>query len=172
MLNGDLGTIIAVDPDQGTITVQFDRDPETRELPGWYLHQGYVDYGYALTGHKAQGLTTGRTFTVMTGATDREWAYVAMSRGRHSNTLYLADPEPGDEQCTHLTHPDRSDALDALTASLGRTSAQTVAIDQYVGSAPLGSELLESVGRIAARRRAERDALDRTLPGIDLAAGR
>ena len=62
MLNGDLGTVVSVDPDHETLTVRLDRDPETRELPGWYLDQDHVDYGYALTGHKAQGVTTARTF--------------------------------------------------------------------------------------------------------------
>ncbi|MCH8898933.1 MAG: ABC transporter substrate-binding protein [Acidobacteria bacterium] len=109
------------------------RDPEIRELPAWYLDQDHVDHGYALTGHKAQGVTTGRTFTIIGGSADREWAYVAMSRGRQANTLYLANPEPGDEQCTHLTHQDRGDALDTLTASLGRSSARVAAIDRIVG---------------------------------------
>jgi hypothetical protein len=37
-----------------------------------YLEDGHVDYGYALTGHKAQGVTTDRTFTVVDDGTDRE----------------------------------------------------------------------------------------------------
>ena len=185
VLNGDLGTVVSVDSDHGTLTVCLDRDPETRELPSWYLEQGCVDYGYALTGHKAQGVTTGRTFTVMAGATDREWAYVAMSRGRQTNTLYLANPKPHHQQCTHLTHPERRDPLDALTASLGRRAAQTAAIDHFAGGRPsdnadidtLGppppsSDLLERVAWIVARRRAERDQLERRQPGVELAAGR
>ncbi len=76
-----------------SLTVQLDRDPETRDLPVWYLDQGHVDYGYALTGHKAQGVTTDHTFVIVDGTTDREWAYVAMSRGRQANTLYLTTPK-------------------------------------------------------------------------------
>ncbi|MCH7901784.1 MAG: AAA family ATPase, partial [Acidobacteria bacterium] len=185
VLNGDLGTVLTVNTDHGALTVRLDRDPETRELPSWYLDEGHVDYGYALTGHKAQGVTTGRTFTVIAGGTDREWAYVAMSRGRHANTLYLADPEPDDEQCTHLTHEDRRDALDALAASLGRSSAHVAAIDHFAGGRPsvgadidtLGpppssSDVAERVAWIVARRRAERDEPERQQPGIQLASGR
>jgi hypothetical protein len=185
VLNGDLGTVISVDPDHKTITVRLDRDPETRELPSWYLDEGHVDYGYALTGHKAQGVTTNRTFTVITGPTDREWAYVAMSRGRQANTIYIANPEHDDEVCTHLTHPERRDAHDTLTASLGRSAAQTAAIDQYaegrpsVGAAidPLGppppsSDVAERVAWIVARRHAERDEPEHQQPGIQLASGR
>ncbi len=182
VLNGDLGTVIAVNPEAGTVTVELDRDPATRALPAWYLEEGHVDYGYALTGHKAQGVTTGRTFTVITGATDREWAYVALSRGRQANTLYLADPQPGDEHCTHLTHPDRRDTLDRLTASLGRSSAQLAAIDQYGGpsaaanvnnlASPPSSDVAERTAWIIAQHRTEHDQLQRSPRGVDLAAGR
>ena len=172
VLNGDLGTVVAADPNIRTLTVRLDRDPETRELPGWYVDQDQVDYGYALTGHKAQGVTTGRTFTVIAGGTDREWAYVAMSRGRQANTLYLANPKPDDEQCTHLTHPDRRDVFDTLVASLGRSSTQTAAIDQYAWSAQPSSNAAERVAWTVARRRAERNELERTPPDIELAAER
>ncbi len=131
VLNGDLGTITEVDQDAGTVTVRLDRDPEVRELPSWYLKGGNVGYGYALTAHKAQGITTDRTFTIITGNTDREWAYVALSRGRHANTLYLATPEPGDEECTHLAHQTQQLAGAAPPTFLNRSRTQTAAIDQH-----------------------------------------
>ena len=108
----------------------------------------------------------------MTGRTDREWAYVAMSRGRQTNTLYLANPEPSDEHCTHLTRPEGGEVLDALTASLGRSSAHAAAIDHFAWSAAPGGEVAERVAWIIARRRAERDELERTPPDIELAAER
>ncbi|MCH8972446.1 MAG: AAA family ATPase, partial [Acidobacteria bacterium] len=172
VLNGDLGTVVSVDPDHGRLTVRLDRDPETRELPSWYLDGDHVDYGYALTGHKAQGVTTGRTFTVIAGGADREWAYVALSRGRQANTLYLANPEHADEGCTHLTHPDRREAFDALTTSLHRSSAQTAAIDHFAGSAPPSSDVAERVAWIVTQRRAERNELERMSSAIELAAER
>ncbi len=130
VLNGDLGTITAVDQDVGTVTVRLDRDPETRELPSWYLSDGNVGYGYALTAHKAQGITIDRTFTVITGNTDREWAYVALSRGRHANTLYLASPEPGHDKCSHLTHQKRQAGTDFAPTIFARSAAQIAAIDK------------------------------------------
>ncbi len=133
VLNGDLGTITAVDQKAGTVTVRLDRDPETRELPGWCLTDGNVGYGYALTAHKAQGITTGRTFTVITGTTDREWAYVALSRGRNANTLYLATREPGREECTHLTHRTRQPGADDVSAMFARSRMRPAAIDHEHG---------------------------------------
>jgi len=171
--NGDLGTIETVNTDTVSLTVRLDRDPETRILPSWYLDEGHVDYGYALTGHKAQGVTTSRTFTVITGTTDREWAYVAMSRGRQANTLYLANPATADRECTHLTHQDRRDPLDALTISLNRSATQTAAIDHIADPPPPpSSDIIERVAWITEQRQAEHDQTDHAPPGIETAVGR
>jgi len=170
--NGDLGTVTTVNPDAGSATVRLDRDPEPRELPAWYLNDGHVDYGYALTGHKAQGVTTSRTFAVFTASTDREWAYVALSRGRKANTLYLANLTPGDEECIHLAHPEWRDPIDRLVTSLGRTSVQTAAIDQNAAPPPPSTDIVERATWIAARRRAGQDGLGRKPAGVETAIGR
>ena len=183
VLNGDLATVTGVDQENRSLTVRLDRHPEPRELRVWYLERGHVDYGYAMTGHKAQGVTTDRTFVVVDGATDREWAYVAMSRGRQNNTLYLAHPEPADEQCTHLTHQDSHDSLEGLIAALDRSSTQTAAIDQtrgtssaydvdQLGPPPPSSDVAARVAWQIAKRRIERHDAQRETPGIDLAVGR
>lgn len=182
VLNGDLATVVSADPDHRTLTVRLDRDPETRNLPVWYLEQGHVDYGYAMTGHKAQGVTTDRTFVIVDGTTDREWAYVAMSRGRQANSLYLTNPQHQDEQCTHLTHQNRHDPLDGLTATLNRGSAQVAAIDHAgpastddidpLGPPPPSSDVAARVAWQVAKRQTQRDETERQTPGLDLAAGR
>jgi hypothetical protein len=182
VLNGDLATVMNVDQDRKSLTVRLDRDPETRNLPVWYLDQGHVDYGYALTGHKAQGVTTDRTFVIVDGTTDREWAYVAMSRGRQTNTLYLTNPQPADEQCTHLTHTGSHDPFDALTDALNHSSAQAAAIDRPgpaptddidpLGPPPPSSDIAARVAWQIAKRQTERGSNQRETPGLDLAAGR
>jgi hypothetical protein len=182
VLNGDLGTVTSIDRGSTSLTVRLDRDPETRVLPHWYLEQGHVDYGYAMTGHKAQGVTTDRTFVVVDGTTDRQWAYVAMSRGRQANTLYLTDLEPGDEPCTHITHQGRHDPLDGLTAALNRISTQTAAIDHAgptvtdeidpLGPPPPSADVAARIAWQIAKRQTERDSTQRQTPGLDLAVGR
>ena len=81
-----------------------------------------------ITGHKAQGLTCDRTFVVVNGTTTREWAYVALSRGREANTIYLTTPDR-EEQCTHLTHAGSTAALDDVSRLFSRNSLQTAAVD-------------------------------------------
>lgn len=105
VLNGDLATIVSVDTRDRSLIVQLDRESETRHLPDWYLDNGCVDHGYALTGHKAQGATVDRAFAVIGDRTGREWAYVAMSRGREQNTVYLLTSAR--EGCSHLAHGRR-----------------------------------------------------------------
>jgi hypothetical protein len=65
-------------------------------LPGWYVAgQGFerpwVDHGYAITGHKTQGLS-GDDFGVRPSTrADAHWAYVAASRHRFDLRLYLVE---------------------------------------------------------------------------------
>ena len=128
VLNGDLATITTVEPDRQTLTITLDRNQEVRNIPSWYLADGHLDYGYAITGHKAQGATARIAHAVTTGSTDREWVYVTMSRGTDANVLHLVQPEDLDDECTHLPH-SRSSGVQALAAELGRRGAQTAAID-------------------------------------------
>ncbi len=132
VLNGDLATVTAVDTEERTITLRLDRNSATVTVPHWYVDDGHLDWGYALTGHKAQGATARRAHTVAGDGVDREWLYVTMSRGREANTIYLTDPDLNESECTHLTHqhPER---LPALIAALGRTATEPAASDSGRG---------------------------------------
>lgn len=61
--------------------------------------------GYAVTAHRAQGLTVDSAHVVVNSSTTRENLYVAMTRGRDTNTAYVALDQPDD---TH-TPPDPDD---------------------------------------------------------------
>jgi ATP-dependent exoDNAse (exonuclease V) alpha subunit len=127
VLNGDLGTVTATHADTGSLTIRLDRHPVPICLPAWYLQAGHLDHGYAVTCHKAQGATVDKAFVVASGSITREWAYVAMSRGRAANTMYLAG-RTDHEDCDHVVH-DRSEEADRLAVTLARIEAQTAAID-------------------------------------------
>ncbi|MDF1598100.1 MAG: MobF family relaxase, partial [Acidimicrobiia bacterium] len=75
VLNGDLATVTAVDTERRTITLRLDRTNNVVTVPHWYIDEGNLDWGYALTGHKAQGATARRAHTVAGDGVDREWLY-------------------------------------------------------------------------------------------------
>jgi len=142
VLNGDFATVTAIDIERRAVTLRLDRNDRSVTVPHWYLDDGHLDWGYALTGHKAQGATVRRAHTVAGNGVDREWIYVSMSRGQEANTIYLTDPEPDPDECNHLTHqhPER---VPALIAALGRTAAQPAALDTGRGPRTLKDEELD-----------------------------
>ncbi len=87
VFNGDLGTVLAASHDQ--VTVRLD---DAREIAINVQEYPYVRLGYALTTHKAQGMTVERTYILTSGSmTDREMAYVQASRARGVTRWYVSD---------------------------------------------------------------------------------
>lgn len=87
----------------------------------------------------------------------REWAYVALSRGRVANLLYLA-AEPDDARAEFA--PGEKSArgrLDRLAASLRTSSAQVLAIDS--GPSPLAERQFEVQDATRERRALEQRGL-------------
>jgi len=157
VLNGDLGNVTAVDTERRTITLRLDRNDNTVTVPHWYLDEGNLDWGYALTGHKAQGATARRAHTVAGEGVDREWIYVTMSRGREANTIYLVDPELSHEPCSHLSH-QQATGISALVSALGQTAAQAAAIDSGRGPQTLSSQQVDQRSRVLEAELAACDA--------------
>src|SRR3546814_956983 len=88
---------------------------ERREVSFEYLAAGHLTHGYATTIHKAQGATVDRCLIPADDTATHEHAYTALSRGRHSNHLYLTSPEHRvDARHAHVT---QTDPLDGLRAS-------------------------------------------------------
>ncbi|POH59699.1 conjugal transfer protein [Cryobacterium zongtaii] len=74
-------------------------------LPADYVKR-HLELGYAVTSHRAQGITTDTAHVVVTAGMTRENLYVAMTRGRDANTAFVAvdrpdvthvGPRPGDD---------------------------------------------------------------------------
>jgi len=165
VLNGDFATITLVDPKTQSVTIELDRTTTSVEVPGWYLDEGYLDWGYALTGHKAQGTTARHTHTVAEPGVDREWVYVTMSRGQDTNTLYLTQPDPTPEDCGHLAY-DQPDRLHRLLDTLQRSSGQPAAVDtgrgpQVLSNSQLANQLREHQQKAGEPRQAEDEDLAR-----------
>jgi conjugative relaxase-like TrwC/TraI family protein len=93
--NGDRWTVTAVDAD-GSLTVRGLKGGATVVLPAAYVTE-HVELGYAATAHRAQGRTTDTAHALISPTTTREVLYVAATRGRKSNQLYVDtrfDPDP------------------------------------------------------------------------------
>jgi Ti-type conjugative transfer relaxase TraA len=122
VVNGTRATIRTLDPHQRAIDVLTD-DGRPITLDRQYLDAGHVTHGYAITGHKAQGLTIEHTYVLGSQALHREWGYVALSRGRQTNRLYqTALDQQLDEIHTHVHQPHDPHA--SLVARMTRTRAQ------------------------------------------------
>lgn len=145
--NGDRWTITAVGED-GSITVRPDgrRFGGSMVLPASYVAE-QVELGYAITGHRAQGVTVDTAHTVVTATTTRENFYVAMTRGRHGNYAYVATDTADD---AHVApHPSDNPDATARTVLYG--------VLQHVGAELSAHEMIiveqerwGSIGQLAA----------------------
>jgi len=135
--NGQRWNVIGVDVEGDRIAARRIGDNAMAVFDGEYLHT-HIHHGYAVTVHAAQGATAARCHAVLSTTGRRRGAYVAMTRGRESNTVYLYDRVAGEGDHEHGAQPepgvhaprrgDDQDAAQALTAVLGRDdSARTVA---------------------------------------------
>ncbi|WP_313541154.1 MobF family relaxase [Leifsonia aquatica] len=82
-------------------------------LPANYVAE-HLDLGYAVTAHRAQGITADTAHTLVEATSTRENLYVAMTRGRDSNIAYVAVDRPDDAH--GIPHP--SDHPDATARSV------------------------------------------------------
>ncbi|MDN5726634.1 MAG: relaxase domain-containing protein, partial [Propionibacteriales bacterium] len=102
--NGDTWTISGV-RDDGSVTIRKTgrRFGGSIVIPASYVAE-HVDLGYAITAHRAQGVTVDTTHVLVEPTTTRENFYVAMTRGKRSNQAYVvldraddhAHPHPGE----------------------------------------------------------------------------
>ncbi len=121
--NGDRWTVSAVHPD-GALAVVHAHTGRRITLPKEYVAD-HVQLGYATTVHGAQGVTADTSHTVTTGDESRQQLYVALTRGRDANHLYLVTAMDGDEHSVitpAATHPQT--AVNVLEQVLARDEAQ------------------------------------------------
>jgi Ti-type conjugative transfer relaxase TraA len=108
--NGTLGTVEQVSAQ--SMTVQTDDGRSVRfDLKDY----NRIDYGYAATIHKAQGMTVDRAYVLATPGMDAHGSYVALSRHRDGLDLHYGRDD--------FVNPDR------LTRTLSRDRAKDMASD-------------------------------------------
>ena len=140
--NGDRWTVENVGRD-GSLVVRHLELGRTVTLDPDYV-EASTELGYAGTVHSAQGSTADTCHVVATGDETRQLAYVALTRGRLNNHMYLATASDGD---LHTAMTERGmlppTAVDDFRAILRRDGAQVsahstlaAADDPHVNLAP------------------------------------
>lgn len=158
--NGDRWHITAIHPDH-SITI---RHPGRRaggglRLPASYVSE-HVELGYAVTAFRAQGITVDTAHAVISPTNTRENLYVALTRGRHTNTAYVAIDQPDDAHS--IRHPADDPDLTARAVLLGvlnnvgaeQSAHQTITTEQdaWTSIAQLAAEY-ETIGAAAQHDR-------------------
>lgn len=130
VINGTRGTVEAIDTERRELTIRKENGQEVT-LPASYLDEGYLTHAYAITGHKAQGMTTQKAFVLGDQTLYREWAYVAMSRGRENNSLYVVAGIDPERDATGGQVERVADPTKQLIRAVGRSRAKDLALDIY-----------------------------------------
>jgi len=162
LINGQRGTITSSELDG--FLVHFDSENQPRLVPGAYFEAGHVDHAYAMTVHKAQGLTCDRAYVLGTDDLYAEAGYTALSRGRHENRLYLTTQE--DTDVDHHGALEDDDPMTTVRAALQRSERQELATSQLSGSTPTRIALPAAPDRHSPD--AHRQAAPEHDDGIDL----
>jgi conjugative relaxase-like TrwC/TraI family protein len=113
--------------DDGSLLVSHVGTGRRLTLPATYV-AAHVTLGYAATIDSAQGLTAGHSCHIVGAAhLTRQLLYVALTRGRVENHIYLstAEADPHRILTPKATHPDT--AVDVLSTALARDGAQVSA---------------------------------------------
>lgn len=155
--NGDRWQITDLRKDGSVVVRRLDpRRRGSTVLPPDYVRD-HLDLGYAITAHRAQGVTVDTAHVVVTAATTRENLYVAMTRGRDANIAYVALDQPDDSHTT--PEPDDVSARTVLYGVLQHSGAnlsahQTIEAEYaaYGSIARLAAEL-ETIAAEAQRER-------------------
>jgi hypothetical protein len=167
--NGSRGTVSAVDPTAHAIELDVDDGLRVR-LDGRYLDAGQVDYAYALTGHKTQGLTVERAFVLSHGDGNlKEWGYVALSRARRETRLYTTAAEL-EHDLPPGFQPEPPDAVDRLADALTRPAAESLALDDARDQPQERNgraDLIREARALAGRRQTFSDERAETARALD-----
>jgi exodeoxyribonuclease V alpha subunit len=125
----------------GSLTLRGRGSGRDREIPAEYAAR-FVELAYATTVHGAQGETVDHAHVVIGEATGAAAAYVAMTRGRQTNTAYLVAEslEDARAQWTETFGRDRAD--------LGPAHARTRAIDDLDRYGPAASRQTRRPGPV------------------------
>jgi conjugative relaxase-like TrwC/TraI family protein len=155
--NGNRWRVVGLDAQTNWLGAERLDDGARVVFHGDYLRE-HVSLGYAVTVHSAQGVTADTSHAVLGENTSRALLYVAMTRGRHTNTVHLYQRATGDHEYghqesdgTHLkTRGDNQEAVDLLRGILANDQPAVTAHDYAAHSR--GEALPDHVRSLLQRR--------------------
>jgi hypothetical protein len=86
--NGQRWHVIRINPNNNRLIARRLDDNTLAAFTDDYLRE-HITYGYAVTVHSAQGATADTTHAILSENATRRLSYVALTRGRDTNTAYL-----------------------------------------------------------------------------------
>ena len=130
--NGQRWQVLKVDdtPDHSRIAARRLGDGAVAVLEGDYL-RSHVQLGHAVTVHSAQGATADSCRAIVADTTTRNLAYVAMTRGRDTNEVYLYERTIG--EADHHQHREDPAPDGVHVAQRGSLTQAARMLRQIVG---------------------------------------
>jgi conjugative relaxase-like TrwC/TraI family protein len=123
--NGDQWVVAATDQ-HGTMTLKRAGGHSEVVLPAEYVTE-HVGLGYATTAHRCQGRTVDVAHALVSTTTTREVLYVAATRARVANLLYVDTSYDPDPQTSHDRAGDPQTAREVLASVLANRGAEVSA---------------------------------------------
>lgn len=165
--NGDLWTVTGFSP-AGDVEVTGKHGHCV--LPADYAARN-VELGYAMTAHRAQGLTVDHAHVLVDDTLTRELLYVAMTRGRLLNHVYAVTEHVLDAEAERPADPDQP-ARAVLKSVLERSEAAVSATEAIRNEEQHAASVATQLQRWAyVRELRDPDAAVLDLAAPDLAAG-
>jgi len=167
--NGDLWAVTATG-DDGSMTVRRIGGTGEVVLPAAYVAD-QVELAYAVTTHRTQGRTVDTAHALISPTTTREALYVAATRGRESNRLYVDTFYDPDATTGHDGTTEPQTAPHVLARVLANQGAELAAHEQIRAS----WDAAESLAQLHAEyttlaQAAQQDRWDQLLDHSGLSA--
>jgi hypothetical protein len=154
--------VAAVDAESNRLAAERLDDQARVVFDADYLRD-HVSLGYAVTVHSAQGVTADTSHAVLGETTGRALLYVAMTRGRHTNTAHVyrrstEGHEYGRQEPDVVHQRSRGDSREAADVLRGILANDQPAVTAHDYAAhTLGAALPDRVRSVLERRAAATD---------------
>jgi hypothetical protein len=163
--NGDRFVVAATNPD-GSMAVRRVSGGTEVVLPADYVAQ-HVELAYATTSYRSQGRAVDTTHSLVSPTTTREVLYVAATRGRESNMIYVDtsfDPDPATGHDDTIVPQSASEVLTGVLANEGADLSAHETLERaqhHIEDFSILAAEYETLARAAQQQRWD-DLLDRS----------